>query len=203
LFCGNRLSKTLGPTKKCWYESSNPLQFLPEKVDFMSMARIVEITQMESDALGLYVEEAMQGVCLKLVELKPYIEELWRRFDAGEVIRCCENKKQFCETILHRTPQTVRRMLSAGNPIKKEGETPPQPDITAEELHTVEKLREWIKTHCPEVFAFVQPTVYGVIARTAGLRTDGGYDLHIHSVTPEQIKVACLSLRVPRDPNVL
>jgi hypothetical protein len=70
---------------------------------------------MDSDALGAFVRDGMLGVAQKLVTLKPYIEELYRRIDRGETILGCSTKKEFCDRVLLRTPRAVRYMLEGGN----------------------------------------------------------------------------------------
>jgi hypothetical protein len=71
---------------------------------------------MQSDALGTYVRNELVGIAVKLVHIKPYVQELWRRFENGETILGCTNKKQFCENVLQRSPRAVRFMLAGGNP---------------------------------------------------------------------------------------
>ncbi len=36
-------------------------------------------SQMDSQSLGKYVHGEMTGVLIRLADLKPYVEELWRR----------------------------------------------------------------------------------------------------------------------------
>jgi hypothetical protein len=51
----------------------------------------------------------------RLAELKPYIAELWKRFEKlprGEQIDGCTTKKEFCERRLKRAYSTVANMLS-------------------------------------------------------------------------------------------
>ena len=73
------------------------------------------VRQMDSESLGIFVRDIVIRVAQKLVELKPYIEELWRRIDRGETILGCSSKKEFCHQVLHRTPRAVRYMLEGGN----------------------------------------------------------------------------------------
>ena len=83
--------------------------------------------KIDSEKLGIFVRDGVIGVATKLVELKPYVEELWRRIDRGEVILGCSTKKEFCDQVLQRTPRAVRYMLEGGNH-NRGGETvsPPQ-----------------------------------------------------------------------------
>jgi hypothetical protein len=94
--------------------------------------------QMDSENLGVFVRDGMIGVVTKLVELKPYVEELWTRFERGEVILGCSTRKEFCQQVLQRTPRAVRYMLEGGN--HKRGETVSPPARPVEQLAS-EKLR--------------------------------------------------------------
>jgi hypothetical protein len=71
---------------------------------------------MNSEELGLYVQDRMTGLLKTLADLKPYIEELWVRFDNGETIMGCKTRKEFCEQVLQRTPRAVRYMLNGRTP---------------------------------------------------------------------------------------
>jgi hypothetical protein len=81
--------------------------------------------KMESESLGIFVRDGMIGVVTKLVGLKPYVEELWTRFDRGEVILRCSTRKEFCQQVLQRTPRAVRYMLEGGNHKRGETVSPP------------------------------------------------------------------------------
>jgi hypothetical protein len=77
---------------------------------------------MASEALAAYVADKGQILFLELIQLKPFIEELWVRFEnlkPGETIYGCSTQKSFCETVLHKDPRTVRYMLNGGNPASK------------------------------------------------------------------------------------
>jgi len=84
------------------------------------------VREINSETLGLFVRDGMIGVATKLVELKPYVEELWRRIDRGEVILGCSTKKEFCQQVLQRTPRAVRYMLDGGNHNRGETVSPPR-----------------------------------------------------------------------------
>lgn len=73
------------------------------------------IHEMDSESLGILVRDGIIGVATKLVELKPYVEELWRRLESSEVILNCSTKKEFCQQVLQRTSRAVRYMLEGGN----------------------------------------------------------------------------------------
>jgi hypothetical protein len=81
---------------------------------------------LSNEALGSHVENAVLGISKTLADLRPYIEELWTRFDAlepGQTIRGCRTRKEYCANVLQRTPRAVRYMLDGGNPVSKRGET--------------------------------------------------------------------------------
>ena len=96
-------------------------------------------TKVDSETLGRFVRDGVIRVAQKLVELKPYVEELYRRLDRGEVILGCSTKKEFCQQVLQRTPRAVRYMLDGGNHNRGETVSPqvvmsaagPQPDPAA------------------------------------------------------------------------
>jgi Domain of unknown function (DUF4338) len=81
-----------------------------------------DLSALDSENLGIIVRDGVIGVATKLAELKPYVEELWKRLDRGQVILGCSTKNEFCEQVLQRTPRAVRYMLQGGNPNNKKGE---------------------------------------------------------------------------------
>jgi hypothetical protein len=81
---------------------------------------------MDSESLGAFVRDGLVGVATKLVEIKPYVEELWIRFERGEVILGCSTRKEFCQQVLQRTPRAVRYMLEGGNHKRGETVSPPE-----------------------------------------------------------------------------
>jgi hypothetical protein len=86
---------------------------------------------MTSEALGLFVRDGLTGVATKLAELRPYVEEVWRRLENGETILGCKTKKAFCEQVLHRDTRTVRYMLNDGNHCRgAETVSAPTPDVS-------------------------------------------------------------------------
>lgn len=119
-------------------------------------------TAMQSDKLGEYIATSITGLFTTLEDLKPYIEELWVRFDDINIVEfyeeratrdkklsreewenrpqksiCgCRTKKEYCEKILHRTPRAVQYMLSGGNPVSKrqgaDAPVVPEPDVEPE-----------------------------------------------------------------------
>jgi hypothetical protein len=71
-----------------------------------------------NNELGEHVEQIALVVGQTLADLKPFIEELWRRFDQlkrDETIRGCHTKKEFCEKVLGKTARAVQYMLAGGN----------------------------------------------------------------------------------------
>jgi hypothetical protein len=100
--------------------------------------RRAHANSMSSEELADHVAKSGWGeVLLKLVELKPYIEVLWDRFDGlndGGTIAGCRTKKQFCEKCLHRSIRAVQHMLYGHGP-KRSGGKPGarQPEARQEE----------------------------------------------------------------------
>jgi len=101
---------------------------------------------MDPEELATHVATKGWGdVLLKLVELKPYIEVLWERFDqlkCKETILGCRTKKEFCLRCLHRSIRAVQFMLYGrapkrvggppkfrhGKPVRGGGTVAPQED---------------------------------------------------------------------------
>ena len=97
--------------------------------------KIKDAEKMQNDELAEYVAGVSQSLFLGLVNFKPYIEELWRRFEkirtdrSDETIAGCHTKDEFCEKILKRTRRAVNYMLTGGNPVSKRRETVSRPDL--------------------------------------------------------------------------
>ena len=153
------------------------------------------ISEIDSDALGLYVEEQMQGVCLKLVELKPFIAELWKRFDdpkRTKTIRGCDSKTQYSEQILHRKLQTVRLMLA--DKISPSKSIKPQLETSCEHLEAVHKLREWMEREIPKAAKrlCITPCGFGYDAGMGqGLKPgelSPSFDLELRNLTADEVK---------------
>src|ERR1043166_6093558 len=97
--------------------------------------KIKDAEKMQNDELAEYVAGVSQSLFLGLVNFKPYIEELWRRFEkirtdrSDETIAGCHTKDEFCEKILKRTRRARRYMLKGGKPLTQTGKTrsPPAP----------------------------------------------------------------------------
>ena len=102
--------------------------------------------KMKSEALGLYVSQQMTTVLTVLSDLKPYIEELWARFDTGEVILGCSTRREFCEQVLQRTPRAVRYMLEGGNHNRGETVSPPKPKTEPHQV-TDEEFAQYLKEY--------------------------------------------------------
>lgn len=95
-----------------------------QKLDAVEIGKRLdaEIAAMPSDQLAEHVRDGIGGVYFSMAMIAPYIQELWRRFEtlgAGESISGCRTKKEYCETVLNRTPRAVRYMLAGGNPVSK------------------------------------------------------------------------------------
>jgi hypothetical protein len=69
---------------------------------------------MSNEELGEYVASESVGILKRLDVLKPYFEELWKRFDElpkDETINGCATRTEFCNKILHRTRRSVQYIL--------------------------------------------------------------------------------------------
>jgi hypothetical protein len=82
----------------------------------------INATSMGSEELAAYVVKNGWGdVLRKLVQLKPYIEVLWRRFDelkTGQMIAGCRTKDEFSQKCLNRSIRAVQYMLYGRAPAK-------------------------------------------------------------------------------------
>jgi hypothetical protein len=85
-------------------------------------ANIVRPASMDSDALARYVADQTAGVLHRLADLRPFYEELWKRFEElpkGQKILGCETRTAYAETILGKSMRSIqyalygRRKLSA------------------------------------------------------------------------------------------
>ena len=100
---------------------------------------IVLPTEMDSEALAEYVASESVGILKRFDVLKPYFQELWKRFDAlkeGEVISGCRTRTEFCEKVLHRSRRSVQYILYGRPPAKPYAPTADKPpsELTNEEL---------------------------------------------------------------------
>jgi hypothetical protein len=75
--------------------------------------------KLDNELLAAHVQA---GMVKAFAELKPFIEELWKRFDAlndYETIAGCKTRKEYCAKVLDRTPRAVQYMMAGGNPVIK------------------------------------------------------------------------------------
>jgi hypothetical protein len=87
-------------------------------VESITVIDTTRFTAMSDEELGTYVAEQTIGVLRRLYELRPYYEELWRRFDAlpsGATINGCKTRTEFCERILKRSVRSVQYALHGRN----------------------------------------------------------------------------------------
>src|SRR5258708_16491609 len=80
-----------------------------------TLVRESEITELSNEELGLRIDCVVRATVQNLADLKPLIEEAWRRLEAGQIVSGCSTKKEFCARILGKTDRAVRYMLSGGN----------------------------------------------------------------------------------------
>jgi hypothetical protein len=89
------------------------------------------------------------GMVKAFAELKPFIEELWKRFDAlkdDETIAGCKTRKEYCEKVLDRTPRAIQYMMAGGNPVSKRkpaSETVSSPRAATNALSKQKPIKEY------------------------------------------------------------
>jgi hypothetical protein len=79
----------------------------------------VDLTAWGSEKLGKFIADQTTGVLRHLEELRPYYEELWKRFDdlpKGNKILDCSTRTEYCEKILHRSIRSVQFALYGRGP---------------------------------------------------------------------------------------
>ena len=111
---------------------------------------IVLPAEMNSETLAEYVAKESVGILKRLDVLKPYFQELWKRFDAlkeGEAINGCYTRTEFCEKVLHRSRRSVQYILY-GRPAPKPYE--PTADKPLSELTNDELLQRW--NGCKDIY---------------------------------------------------
>jgi hypothetical protein len=110
-------------------------------------ANIVRPASMDSEALGQYIADQTAGVLRRLEDLRPFYEELWKRFDKlprGQKILGCAFRKEYCEKILHRSIRSVEyalygRKRSLTAPINKLVEGLQSEELVAEDEARVDR----------------------------------------------------------------
>jgi hypothetical protein len=78
------------------------------------------LRELDSQALVNHIVDTLStAMATTLKDLEPYIREVWRRLDEGEVIKVGKDeyrtKKEFCGGVLSRTYRAVHYMLNGGN----------------------------------------------------------------------------------------
>lgn len=79
--------------------------------------------EMTDDEIGRYCADGLAGVLRRAAELKPYFEDVWRRFAAGHTILECRTRTEYCNQILHCSMRRVQHILygrTSAKPIAKE-----------------------------------------------------------------------------------
>ena len=92
---------------------------------FNEKGEIMNVITMPSEELARHVEAKIVGAYKSLSDLKPYIQELWKRFEQlkdGETIHGCTTKKEYCERVLDKSARAVQYMLYGRKPIAKRSE---------------------------------------------------------------------------------
>jgi hypothetical protein len=147
----------------------------------------VSLSEMSSKALVIHIVDTLTAAMVPaLKDLEPYIREVWRRLDAGEVIKVGKDeyrtRKDFCSGVLGRTYRAVHYMLNGGNqnrslPAATETDSEPLPDWTYEVLldpnfatdlyNRMLNLPEWRanRTDGSDAFAIDYGLAYGKTGR--------------------------------------
>jgi len=86
----------------------------------LAVSETVSLSKMDSPAIVDHIVVTLSTSMVRTLEdLKPYILEIWRRLDEGEVIRFASDeyhtRKEFCSGVLGRTYRAVHYMLNDGN----------------------------------------------------------------------------------------
>lgn len=85
----------------------------------VAKANIVRL--MDSESLGRYVAEQTAGVFHRLTELRPFYEELWKRFEKlqkGETIMGCRNRSEYATKVLGRSMRSIQYALYSRRPLQ-------------------------------------------------------------------------------------
>jgi hypothetical protein len=91
------------------------------KPSAQTKANIVRPASMDSEALGQYIADQTAGVLRRLEDLRPFYEELWKRFEKlskGQRILGCRTKTEFAEKILGRSMRSIQYALYGRRQIK-------------------------------------------------------------------------------------
>lgn len=96
----------------------------------LAVSETVSLSKMDSPSIVDHIVVTLSTSMVRTLEdLKPYILEIWRRLDEGEVIRFASDeyrtRKEFCSGVLGRTYRAVHYMLNDGN---KNRSLPPTPN---------------------------------------------------------------------------
>jgi hypothetical protein len=163
-----------------------------------TISRVLAPRLMDSESLAVHVQT---GVLAALSTLKPFIEELWKRFDAledGETIAGCTTRKEYCEQILNRTPRAVRYMLDGGNnhrqkhtPALPTGETvsPLSPDENDELELPVRKDTEAFAAIDRHIAAVRElQTLFGDSGEVARSQTPERFNVTLRDLTSKQVE---------------
>jgi hypothetical protein len=60
-----------------------------------------------------YINVGWRGICVKLLDLAPYIEVCFERIENSEEVAGYTSKKEFCKNVLNKTYGAVKFMLEA------------------------------------------------------------------------------------------
>jgi hypothetical protein len=99
---------------------------------------------LSNEALAKHLVNGVGPMLRKLTELRPYLEELTKRFAhlrKGQTIRGHSTLDAFCRVELHRTSRAIYYALSGGNPNnKKKSEESEPKNFWADLAHSLNEL---------------------------------------------------------------
>lgn len=99
---------------------------------------------LSNEALAKHLVNGVGPMLRKLTELRPYLEELTKRFAhlrKSQTIMGYSTLDAFCRTELHRTSRAIHYALSGGNPNnKKKGEENPPKNFWSDLAHSLNEL---------------------------------------------------------------
>jgi hypothetical protein len=79
---------------------------------------------MGDDEIGRYCADGLAGVLRRAADLKPYFEDVWRRFSAGHTILECRTRTEYCDKVLNCSIRRVQQIIYGRTTEKPVAEEP-------------------------------------------------------------------------------
>ena len=166
-----------------------------------SQSETVSLSGTDSQTIVNHIVETMSTAMVGTLQaLEPYIQEIWRRLDAGEVIRVGKDeyhtRKDFCRGVLGRTYRAVHYMLQGGNQNRTPAVPPPAPTLVSERA-AGKMSAGWNGYHQTELTPDdVANLKVGDVLLCYKGKTQP-YLLSVHAISPKQIRM--VDGQVPAD----